>query len=86
MSYWSYIIYNDDFTKFNQNTWTDTGIFIEKAHNLSSLIILSFNIYKSNRSVQNLHSILPRQMKHLEISINGLDQIKRILKQSHFTL
>jgi hypothetical protein len=74
-------IYNDNFDKFNQNTWMDIGIFFEQAHNLSSLIIRSFNRYASGPTIQNLHSIVSRHIKHLEIRINDLDQIKFILKR-----
>jgi hypothetical protein len=74
-------IYSDDFDKFDQNTWTDIGIFMEQAHNLSSLIIRSFNKYASDRTIQNLHLIVSRHIKHLEIRINDLDQIKLIFER-----
>jgi hypothetical protein len=74
-------IYSDCFDKYNQNTWMDIGIFLEQAHNLSSLIIRSFNVSKSDRTIQNIHSIISRHLKHLYIPINDLDQIKVILER-----
>src|ERR1700677_1636656 len=72
-------IFSFYFNNYNQNTWMDIGIFIEQAHNLSSLIILSLNKYILGQTIQNIHSIVSRHIKHLEIPINNLDQINTIL-------
>jgi len=70
------------FNGYNQNTWMDFGTFMKQAHNLSSLIIdSSFDTYKSVRTIENIYSIVPRHVKHLEIPINDLNQIKMILER-----
>jgi hypothetical protein len=75
-------ISSDNFYQYHQNTWMDISILINRAHNLSSLIIQnSFNIYESSQTIQNTHSILPRHIKHLQIPINHLNQIQMILKR-----
>ena len=59
----------------------DVGIFIGQAHNLSSLIIQSGCIkYQPDRMIENIYSIVPRHVKHLQIPINNVDQIKTILE------
>ncbi len=68
------------FDEFNQNTWTDIGIFMEQVHNLSSLIIQKNSCtYKFDRTIENIHSIIPRHVKHLQMLINNVNQIKMIL-------
>jgi len=75
-------IHNDYFIEYNENTWMDIGIFMEQAHNLSLLIIqLKFNLHFSDRITKNIYSILPRRVKHLEIPISNLEQIKMIFKR-----
>ncbi len=60
----------------------DICIFMEQAHNLSSLIIQgNFHKYKSNQTTQNFYSILPHHVKHLRIPINDLLQIQIILER-----
>jgi len=60
----------------------DIHIFLEQAHNLSSLIIeSSLNKYRISESFKNIYSIIPRQLKHIQVPINNLDQIKMILER-----
>ena len=64
-------IYSDYFNEYTENTWMDIGIFMEQAHNLSSLIIQhSFKRLTLGRITKKIYSILPRHVKHLEIPIN----------------
>ena len=70
------------FSEYNENTLMDIGIFIEQAHNLSSLFFPSlFNAYLTRQNIENMCSILPHHTKHLEITINDLAQIKMILER-----
>jgi hypothetical protein len=75
-------IYSSYFNEYIQNTWMDIGIFIEQAHNLSSLIIQSGYIrYQSDRMIENIYSIVPRHVTHLQMPINNVDQIKTLLER-----
>jgi len=75
-------ISSDHFYQYHQNTWMNIKIFINQAHNLSSLIIQnSFNRNESSQTIQNLHSILPRHIKHFQMPINHLNQIQMILER-----
>jgi hypothetical protein len=74
-------IHSNYFNEYDQNTWENIGIFMEQAHNLSSLIILtSAYTYNSDQAIENISSILPYHLKDLEISINDLERINRILQ------
>jgi hypothetical protein len=57
--------------------------FIEQAHNLSSLSIrIDYsNRDKTDRTIEGIESILPRQLKHLEIPSSNFDQLKMILER-----
>jgi len=60
----------------------DMKTFIEQANNLVSLTFhSSFYRYKSDLTIQNIHSILPPQIKHLRIPINDFDQINSIIQR-----
>jgi len=60
----------------------DIRIFIEQAHNLLSLLIhSSFYRYKLDLTVENIYSILPPHVKHLQIPIDDLNQINMILER-----
>jgi hypothetical protein len=68
------------FDAYKEDTFIDISLFLEQANNLSSLIIQnSLNERKIPRIIENMLPIIPRQLKHLQISINNLDQIKMIL-------
>ncbi|CAF0813933.1 unnamed protein product [Adineta steineri] len=63
-----------------KSTWTQISILLEQACNLSSLMV-DGNLHKKAicSAVENMYSLLPRQLKHLKIPINNLDKIERIL-------
>ncbi len=70
------------FGGYKEETLRDIGMFLEQAHNLSSLIIqTSLNIHKVLRTSEKMYPIIPCQLKHLQIPINTVDQIKRILEK-----
>ncbi len=70
------------FDRYKQDTLHDIGIFLEQAHNLSSLIIRnSSNEDQVFGTFENMYPIIPCQLKHLQISINTVNQIKRILEK-----
>lgn len=70
------------FIEHDKNIWKDINMVIEQAHNLSSLSIDdNFSIKYKNRTIKSISSILPRRLKHLEMPINDLRQIKRILER-----
>ena len=70
------------FNEYNQNTWMDIGNFIEQAHNLTSLLFeCSFLTDTSSQTIENIHLILPRHVKHLQIPIDNLNQINIILER-----
>ncbi|UJR18653.1 hypothetical protein I4U23_005561 [Adineta vaga] len=70
------------FYKYNKNIPMDIGIFMEQAHNLSSLIIQGNGLrYNLNRTIENIHSTIPCRVKHLQVPTNSVDQIKRILER-----
>lgn len=57
-------------------------MIIEQTHNLSSLSICDkFNIKYGDRTIKGIFSILPPSLKYLEMPVNGLKQIKRILER-----
>lgn len=65
---------------YDESTWMDIGIFMEQAHNLSTLIIQGIgNTYIDLLITKDIYLYLPRHIKHLEIPINDLNQIKMIL-------
>jgi hypothetical protein len=55
------------FDEYKQNALIDIGIFLEQAHILSSLIIRGS--YKLCRIIENVYSIIPCPLKHLQIPI-----------------
>ncbi|CAF1104696.1 unnamed protein product [Rotaria sordida] len=60
----------------------DMMTIIEQSYNLSSLIIHSrLSKYELYPFLDNLCSVIPRRIKHLQIPINRLDQIKIILER-----
>lgn len=62
--------------------FTDLGTFLEQAHNLSSLIIeSSLSEYQVNHTFTRLCPIIPRRLKHLQLPINNLEQIKMIFER-----
>ncbi len=62
------------FDRYKQDALHDIGIFLEQAHNLSSLIIRnSSNEYQVFRTFENMYPIIPCQLKHLQIPINNVD-------------
>ena len=67
---------------FKDKLFIEIETLFEQLYNLSLLIICG-NFHKSNldQSTNNLYSILPRRLKHLEISIDVLEQIEIILKR-----
>ncbi len=68
------------FGGYNQDTLRDIGMFLEQAHNLSSLIIqTSLNTHKVLETFEEMYSIIPCQLKHLKMPIYSVDQIKKIL-------
>jgi hypothetical protein len=70
------------FDQFNENTWMDMGIFMKQAQNLSSLIIFNeFQGDQLDRTVENIHSILPYHVKNLQVPLNDVNQIKMILER-----
>ncbi len=70
------------FGGYNQDTLRDIGVFLEQAHNLSSLIIKS-SLYAQEvlKTFEKVYPIIPCQLKHLQIPIITVDQIKRILEK-----
>jgi hypothetical protein len=75
-------MYSYYFNRYNHNTWMDVIMFMEGAHNLSSLILLgSFSTYEPDETVVNIYSNLPRQIKYLKTTINDVEQIKNILER-----
>ena len=65
-----------------ENRWMDIGIFMEQACNPSSLFIHGrFYAYQPRQTIVNICSIIPRHVKHLELPINDLVQIKTILER-----
>jgi hypothetical protein len=75
-------IYSEYLNEYNENTWIDIGIFMEHAHNLSRLTIQGIDYtYINDLFTENMYSNLPRHVKHLEIPINDLNQIKIILNR-----
>jgi hypothetical protein len=81
----SYFFHNrkqNIFYQYNQNIWMNIDIFMKQAHNLSSLIILGSGDRRSlNRTIENIISIIPHYIKHLQMPINGVDQIKSLLER-----
>jgi len=70
------------FSGYNRDILRDIGIFLEQAHNLSSLIIKSsINAQAALRTFEKMYPIIPCQLKHLQIPIINVDQIKRILEK-----
>ncbi|CAF1126692.1 unnamed protein product [Rotaria sordida] len=62
--------------------WFHMMTIIKQSHNLSSLIIHScLPKYELYPFLDNLCSVIPRQIRHLQIPINKLDQIKIILER-----
>jgi hypothetical protein len=60
----------------------DFELIMTQAHNLSSLIIEDNNDqYRSDGNMEHIYSILSHRLKHLQIRIDDLDQIKTILEQ-----
>jgi hypothetical protein len=73
------------FNKDNKNILYDMISIIEQSNNLLSLIIHSrFSKYELYPFLNSLCSKLPRQIKHLQIPINQLDQIKIILERCQY--
>ncbi|CAF3171372.1 unnamed protein product [Rotaria sp. Silwood2] len=70
------------FNKFNQNLLFDIITILEQAYSLSSLIIHSrYSKYELFPFLNRICSIIPRQIKHLQIPINQLDLIEVILER-----
>jgi hypothetical protein len=70
------------FDEYKNDTLIDISIFLGQAHNLSSLIIRSsLNEYRLPRIFDNIYSIIPRQLKHLHLPINSLDQMRMIIER-----
>jgi len=70
------------FYRYKHDTLRDLGMFLEQAHNLSSLIIRnSINAQEVLRTFEKMYPIIPCQLKHLQIPIITVDQIKRILEK-----
>jgi hypothetical protein len=67
---------------FKKDVLIDIGVFLKQAYNLSLLIIHNKS-YKDKlpRTIDDIISIIPRQLKHLQIPIYNLNQIKMILEQ-----
>jgi len=81
-SYFFDAYHQNIFYKYNKNIWMGIGIFMEQAQNLSSLIIQGNGLrYSLDRTIENIFSIIPRHVKHLQIPTNNVDQIKRILER-----
>jgi hypothetical protein len=60
----------------------DISVFMKQAHNLSSLIISDeFHKYNSDRTAGNIYSILPHHIKHLQIPMDDLDQLKVVVER-----
>jgi hypothetical protein len=75
-------IYSYYFNSYNHDTWMNVRMFMEGAHNLSSLILLgSFSTSASDETVVNIYSNLPHQIKYLKTTINDVEQIKIILER-----
>jgi hypothetical protein len=70
------------FDRYHKDTLLSIGIFLEQAHNLSSLIIgNNFVEDKSSQIIENIFPIIPRRLKHLQLPIKNLNHIKMILEQ-----
>jgi hypothetical protein len=72
------LLRSDKFEEFNQNI----GIFIHQAQHFSSLAIWNISQkLKLNQSIDTICLIVPRHVKHLQIAVNNLNQIEKILKR-----
>ena len=70
-----------DFIENEKDALVDIGIFLQQAHNLSSLSFASaLKKHELYQTIQNTFSIIPRQLKQLEIPINSLNHIKMIIE------
>jgi hypothetical protein len=71
--------------EYNQNIVMDIGLFLDRAYNLSSLIFDS-NRYNKKliRKMERIHSIVPRHVKHLQILIDDVSEIKAILERCQY--
>ena len=78
----SMTMFNNYFHRCNQDTWMDISLFIKQAHNLSSLFIhSSLHRYDSSQTIENIHLLVPRHIKCLQIPIQNLNQIKTIVER-----
>jgi len=70
------------FNKNNKKLLYDMIAILEQSFNLSSLIIHSrFSQFELYPFLNSICSIIPRQIKHLQIPINQTDQIEIILER-----
>lgn len=70
-----------DLIENGKDVLIDIGIFLQQAHNLSSLVFGSaLKKHELYQTIQNTFSIIPRQLKHLEMPINSLNHIKMIIE------
>ena len=68
------------FNKYNINFLFNIISILEQSSSLSSFIINSrFFNFELYPFLNDLCSVIPRQIKHLQIPINQLDQVKKIL-------
>jgi hypothetical protein len=73
---------SDTFEEYNWDTWMNICIFLHQTQNLSSLAIWNISpSMKLNQSIDTICSIVPRHVKHLQMPIDNLNQIEKILKQ-----
>ncbi len=70
------------FNYFNEETWTNIRFFMKQLNNLSSLIIVRYRYrHGTYETIENIHSIIPHHIKHLQTPITHLDQILPILER-----
>jgi hypothetical protein len=68
--------------EYNETILMDMKIFFEQAQNLSALLIhTSFYRHKFDLKIEDIHAIVPRHVKQLQIPIDNLDQINQILER-----
>jgi hypothetical protein len=68
--------------EYNETILMDMKNFFEQAKNLSTLLIhTSFYRHKFDLKIEDIHAIVPRHVKQLQIPIDNLDQINQILER-----
>jgi hypothetical protein len=70
----------DYYEQRSQPTLVQLNHFFEQARNLSSLVIWRY-FTESSQTIDNLCSIIPHRMKHLQMPVDSLKQIKTILER-----